>query len=717
MKVAARWTILISLFTLPFLALYVPNGMFFPFITGKNFAFRILVEIAFCSWVALAFLDRKYRPQFSWTFLIYGLFALWMLIADFLAVNAHKALWSNFERMDGWVTLIHVFAFFVVAGSVFSVDKLWRKWWMTFVGSSVIVSFYGFLQLAGKADIHQSGTRVDASLGNAEYLAGYLLFTIAMSLWLAVGTAKNIYLKSALYVVVVLELVILFATGTRGTLIALVGAAGIGAVLWLLRGSKRGRAGAVAVLAAAILLVGGLFALRTSSVVTENPNLARLASVFSLKQELGTRISIWTMAIDGAKEKPLHGWGQEGYNYVFNQYYIPSLYGQEPWFDRAHNLFLDWLVAGGVPALILFILLLGSGYAAFFRNSEYTITQRTIIICAFIAYTIQGLVVFDNLLTYIPLAALLAMAHGVRTRPIGFIQNAPEGESMSAHTSIGTVALVGAIVLIWMVNVPTINAGGDLIAAITPGQTPEAQIVNFKQAFADNGFASQEINEQLVQFAAGVAAKTDVSDQVKNEVGQYAIEQLAAEVARSPQDARLRLQYAVLLRGYGQLAEASKESAFARTLSPTKQSIIFEQGVEALQSSDYKSATAYFQQAYDLDTHFDDAAAYLAAGHIFEGKVNLGKSVLQDHFGTTTVNQNILIVAYYQTHDWADLIATLQLKLSQQNDASTGFQVAAAYAAAGNIPAALAQVQATVAAHPDSAAQGQALTKQLKGLK
>jgi hypothetical protein len=57
MKVTLRWTIYVTLFALPFLALLVPNGMFFPFITGKNFGFRILVEVAFSAWVALTFLD------------------------------------------------------------------------------------------------------------------------------------------------------------------------------------------------------------------------------------------------------------------------------------------------------------------------------------------------------------------------------------------------------------------------------------------------------------------------------------------------------------------------------------------------------------------------------------------------------------------------------------------------------------------------------------
>ena len=61
------------LLCIPFVALYVasghaldvPNwhsaGMYFPFISGKNLLFRLLVEIAFFSWVLLLLKDAKYR--------------------------------------------------------------------------------------------------------------------------------------------------------------------------------------------------------------------------------------------------------------------------------------------------------------------------------------------------------------------------------------------------------------------------------------------------------------------------------------------------------------------------------------------------------------------------------------------------------------------------------------------------------------------------------
>ena len=159
----AHWTTLVALFLIPFVPLYIANGMFFPFITGKAFAFRILVEIALGGYVLLALLDKAYRPKFSWTLVLYGSLVVWMALADFFATNVHKAFWSNFERMDGWVTLAHMFVFFVILGTVLTAEKLWRTLWLFFLSGTALVCIYGLFQLAGMAEIHQGCARVDNS--------------------------------------------------------------------------------------------------------------------------------------------------------------------------------------------------------------------------------------------------------------------------------------------------------------------------------------------------------------------------------------------------------------------------------------------------------------------------------------------------------------------------------------------------------------------------
>ncbi|MDE1874944.1 MAG: hypothetical protein KGH68_02670, partial [Patescibacteria group bacterium] len=61
-----------SVFIIPFI---VPNYLFFPFITGKGFFFRVIVEIIFAVWLLLAMRDPAYRPKKSaifWAFIAFA---------------------------------------------------------------------------------------------------------------------------------------------------------------------------------------------------------------------------------------------------------------------------------------------------------------------------------------------------------------------------------------------------------------------------------------------------------------------------------------------------------------------------------------------------------------------------------------------------------------------------------------------------------------------
>src|SRR5450830_523964 len=97
-KTIARLVALAALFLIPLTPLLVANTFFFPFITGKAFFFRILVEIAVCAWAVLAILDMEYRPRFSCIGVSVVAFVAWMFVADLFAPNVAKAFWSNFER-------------------------------------------------------------------------------------------------------------------------------------------------------------------------------------------------------------------------------------------------------------------------------------------------------------------------------------------------------------------------------------------------------------------------------------------------------------------------------------------------------------------------------------------------------------------------------------------------------------------------------------------
>ena len=710
MTTAVRFVVLGALFLIPFLPLYVANSLFFPFITGKGFAFRILVEIAVVGWGILMLVDTKYRPKFSWTLVLYGVLVAWMAIANLLAVNPHKAFWSNYERMDGWITLVHVFGFFLVTGTMFATGNLWRKWWLTFLGASAFVGLYGLLQIAGIFTINQGGVRVDATMGNAAYFAAYLLFVIAAALWHAFKSKG--WLRYALFALAAVQVFLLFLTATRGALLGAVGATFLGALLWLLLEKGKARRYGIALVAGVIVLVSGFVLVRDTPLVQSDPTLARLASI-SL-EEGSPRIAIWSMAVAGAMERPLTGWGQEGFNYIFNANYDPSMYLQEPWFDRAHNIYLDWLVAGGIPALILFLALLGSAVLVIFRQGEKR--ERIFLIAALAAYAFQGLFVFDNLFTYISVAAILAMAHGMAARPIERVEKLPVLSVTKFNNFAVPVGAVVGLAVVWVVNVPSIQAAADIIPAMSPSTHPRTSVAIFKTALTRGSFADQEIREQMVARAIGLANNDRVPKELSDIMAIAAVEEMGRQAEIIPNDARIRVQLSNAYRALGDHENALAQIKIAQELSPRKQHLYLEEGVIALQQKQYARAQELFTKAYEFDTSFDELAGYKAAGDVLVGKKADAKVFLVERFGTSVVDSNMLVMAYYELKDYPEIYPIMELRIEKEPKRETHYvQLATVYAEAGKFNDARAVLRKLMRERPDLTEQVTDLMSQLNG--
>lgn len=137
-----------------------------------------------------------------------------MLIATLQAEHVTTALWSNFERMDGYVTIVHVFLYFLVLAGMFKSRAIWTYFLNTTVGVAALVALQGVAQLSGGT------TRVDSTLGNAAYMAVYMLFHIFIVALLFART-KVVPYRVIYGLLIVLFVFVLLQTGTRGTAIGL----------------------------------------------------------------------------------------------------------------------------------------------------------------------------------------------------------------------------------------------------------------------------------------------------------------------------------------------------------------------------------------------------------------------------------------------------------------------------------------------------------------
>ncbi len=477
-----RGTVIASVFSVLLVPFIVSTNLFFPFITGKAFFFRTMVEIGFAAWLLLSMKDVAYRPRKSvlmWSFVA---FLVVIGVANIFGQSPWKSFWSNFERMEGYITILHLFLYFLISSSVLATENLWKKFMSLSVVSSFLMCVYAFFQLAGALVINQGGVRVDGKLGNATYLAIFLVFNIffaiilaykyhrekitrTAAIWMYSGVAvvmlyvwyfidfNNLFTrgvphlgKSVAWIYVVLALVagftwlsrkftvaalylftvpvfafVLYFTATRGAILGLIGGLLLSASLVALlnKKDKRVRIISGSILGAIILVVLVFIGIKDTDFVQKSPVLTRFASISWSETKTQARSYIWPMAVTGWKEHPILGWGQENFNYVFNKNYDPRMYSQEQWFDHAHNTVLDWLVAGGILGLLAYLSLFGTAiYLLWKKTVGLSLVEKALITGLGAAYFFHNLFVFDNLVSYILFVTVLAYIHYESTKLI-----------------------------------------------------------------------------------------------------------------------------------------------------------------------------------------------------------------------------------------------------------------------------------------------------------
>lgn len=664
-----KYGIFAGVFALLFVPFLVSSDMFFPFITGKNFAFRIIVEIIFALWIILALKDVSVRPRRTGLWVALLLFIGSLGVSALIGENSHKSFWSNFERMDGWITLIHLGAFFTVLTSTLRSEKMWRAFFNTSIVASVIMALYGVAQLAGMFTINQGGVRVDGTFGNATYLAVYMLFHFFITLWALVKWNTARWLQIGYGVALILQALMIFYAATRGTILGLVGGLFLSGLIFVVfsKGNNTLRKAGAGLAVAILLVAGGFYLVKDADFVRNNDVLTRIASI-SL-EEGQTRFTIWNMALEGAKERPVFGWGQENFNYVFNENYKASMYGQEPWFDRAHNIYLDWLVAGGALGLLLYLSLFAFALWYLWKpGSVFDVSEKAVFTGLLAGYGFHNLFVFDNLFSYVFFIAILsyiAYRYSQNLNTLG-------GEKTvgnSAYPVVSGAIVVLLIVTVYFANVPGMTRAAGIIDGIKPYQEGlERNLEEFKQVIGPNGLGRQEAHEQLIQFASQIQRQDLQSlstEEFRQEVINYTKEKFEEEVRRQPNDARLRLFLGSFLRLSGFYEEAEMHLLKALELSPEKQAIMFELGSVAQSQGDANNTIRWFKTAYELEPLYDRARLHYAATLIRVGEEALADQIITERFDTPTPAEDILLQAYIDTGNVPKMTAIAEARVEK----------------------------------------------------
>lgn len=639
----------VGLCIIPFLLLYVPSALIFPYSTGKAFAFRIAVAILFALWVGLALRHKNYRPRPTPIFKIITVLVAIVLVADLLGPNPQHALWSNYEKMDGFISLFHLYLYYTMLTAVFRDERDWTRFLFSMLSASTLVAIHALFERAGiMLFLPGSSLRVQSITGNAVILAPYIL----LHLWLPLLLVRSYWYRwqyvAVLTAVFLVDLLVIYFTATRAVFVALFVAVallcGIAAALFprLFPHHKgKGRRWFIGILALFVFAPLLLWQFRDSQIVTGNYALHRLTSYETMMDDyspyatVGTRLMVWKMAWNGIVERPLLGWGQESFYLVFQKYYDPALFAKlEPWYDRPHNVVLRTLLDAGIVGTSVYIALLVAVLGMIWkgvRDERFSPWLGLSLVGFFISYFVQGLFSYDTLHTYLPFFAMLAYVEFAYSERRVDAFTASEKRSWS----LSVVAVVSVVMAMYWTSIQPLRqifALGDALVISDRFERGESFLGEVEAAYAEvlsyESFGNGEACEELARTAIEVAESAHVGVEEKKRFVLFALAELREQIEGPGKNVKHLLLAALLLRNARSLdpsfiAEEEEYLLEAIALSPAKQPTQINLAGLYINTGRGDAALKLLKNAWELDPRFLQPARYLLITALAEGRVDL----------------------------------------------------------------------------------------------
>lgn len=677
-----EFVVLGALVAAPLSLLALDSNLLFPYITSKAFVFRVIVEILVASWISLALLVPRYRISWKHPLVfVFSILMLVMLAANITGLDWYQSFWSNAERMDGYIGLLHLYGFFLAGLGVIRAQAQQNLVWpnvlwiflfvvalsatyeatfLPIVGSQaplyilLVLVGMGFLfapsfrqvsipktllhsllamgVFLGSMALFQDKNRADSILGNPIYLATYSSFALTICIYYASmirNTSRRALIEYTSYLVGAgFFLLLIFESASRGAMLGLVVGGLVTALLvaFTVR-NKADRAWRWMGIALSVLIIGStaLFFGYKDQVADSGyfpeGHLIERAVNFSLEDKTTKhRIANWEQAIEGFKERPLLGWGQEHYIEVFSKYYqADKLYDAEQWFDRTHNMFLDWLVFGGILGLLSFLSLLATAIWIVWARTGDAIgnLQRSILTGVIVMYMAQNFVAFDALTTSIWIMSIFIYVGYLYTS--GKKNKDASGVVIRDSIALLAVLVVWIATIYWMyISVYEVRAyAHQYMQVLRPvgsqtdlSRVRAEQYSSIEKAIEADTMFTQEYLEQFLSNRR-LFLHPDIESDVREQYGALIVSASEKQIEGEPHASRLALFYANFLIQTGNPERALPYLEQVHENSPEKIQPIWLLAVVHNELGEGEQALDYYRQAAELAPEYEEAQTRL----------------------------------------------------------------------------------------------------------
>ncbi|MBT4349479.1 O-antigen ligase family protein [bacterium] len=333
-------------FTL-FIPIFLHLGFYQPYITGKYFwlIFFILISLP----LVIFYLPAKKDFWKSRFIQVIILFFIIILAINLFSTDPIKSWWGDWQRMDGLLYFLWWLPFFFGLILAFNKKKQWLKFLrihQLVVLATIIWSWGQMFNWSVFAD--EKAGRVFALIGNANFLAHYLLLSFFLSLVLVYFDRR---FKSIHFSIAIFSIPAILATQSRAAFLSLAISLFICGVYFIIHFWKKKRLQSIALAFLLIIII----------LVGINNLSNRFTNYSFTDTTIETRLVAWQSGFIGWQDKPFLGWGRNNFDIPFNKYLDLDIYkgsGTRMWFDKAHNQYVDYLVEGGVIGFLAYLIFL-----------------------------------------------------------------------------------------------------------------------------------------------------------------------------------------------------------------------------------------------------------------------------------------------------------------------------------------------------------------------
>lgn len=325
----------------------------------KVFLQRVLglVALGAWSWDMFNHGGKIRRTPIDWLILA---FLGWVLLTTITSIHPPTALFGKYRRFEGLLSFINYAVIYFLVLQFADRPSRVKTLAQSLFWSGAIVTAYGVAQSIG-FDIIQWGAlpfepnRSFSTYGNPDLLGGFLMFSIPITLGLALSETRTSW-RLIYWTGMLLNVWCWITAFTRGAWIG--GFVSVALVIFFAwrHSAKMSKIDWIPV--GGIIAAGSAIIIKSLSSPNEVMNFGRrFASILDFEGGSGkTRTEIWTAAIEAIKHRPLFGFGADTFRLVFPQY-KPVEYVKDAGYlsvaDNVHDYPLQLSAGIGVAGMLL----------------------------------------------------------------------------------------------------------------------------------------------------------------------------------------------------------------------------------------------------------------------------------------------------------------------------------------------------------------------------